>query len=167
MTMETGRLQSRMIAHAGLVLLLGMVCGFPFAFNLLGRIELWPLPGVGVTIPGTERAWRAAHIGNIMNGTMLLAVAAVFHRLTLAPGLRRAVALCLIVTVWGNAIFYVMAAGFTTGRGLTFGANQYGGGDWFNAIAYLAAMLAVFTVIAALVLVVRGALASARNATSD
>lgn len=167
MTTGTGRLQSRMIAHAGLVMLLGMVCGFPFAFNLLGRIELWPLPGVEVTIPGTERGWRAAHIGNIMNGTMLLAVAAVFHRLTLAPGRRRALAWCLIVTVWGNATFYVLAAGFTTGRGLSFGANRFGGGDWANAVAYLGAMVAVFTVIAALVLVVRGALATARDATSE
>src|SRR5881397_4359414 len=84
--MQTGRLQALMIAHGGLVLLLGMLCGLPFAFHLLGRIELWPIPGaIALTIPGTERGWRAAHVGNILNGTMLLAAAAVFHRLTLTP----------------------------------------------------------------------------------
>src|SRR4029450_7504792 len=157
-----------MIAHGGLVLLLGMLCGLPFAFHLLGRIELWPIPwALALPIPGTERGWRAAHVGNILNGTMLLAAAAVFHRLTLAPGLRRALAGCLIVTVWGNAVFYVAAACLTTGRGLTFGANRFGGGDWFNSIGYLTAMGAGVAVIAARALIVRGALAPARQATTE
>ena len=162
----TGRLQALMIANAGMVLLLGMLMGFPFAFHLTGEISLWPLPfSIDFQIPGTERGWRAAHVGNILNGTMLLAVAAVFHRLTLSAGKRKALAWTLIVTVWGNAVFYVMAAAFTTGRALTFGANRFGGGDWFNSIGYLAAMIAVFAVIFALVLVVRGALTATRNAT--
>jgi hypothetical protein len=166
--MHTRRLQALMIANGGLVLLVGMLCGLPFAFHLLGRIELWPIPwAIDLPIPGTERGWRAAHVGNILNGTMLLAAAAVFHRLTLAPGLRRALAGCLIVTVWGNAVFYVAAACLTTGRGLTFGANRFGGGDWFNSIGYLTAMVAVFAVIAALTLIVRGALATARQATTE
>src|SRR5262245_57595370 len=99
--MIPGRLQSLMIANAGLVLLVGMVAGLPFAFHLIGKVELWPVPfSLDVQIPGTERGWRAAHIGNIMNGTMLLAVAAVFERLTLSAGARKAVAWGLIATVW-------------------------------------------------------------------
>jgi len=166
--MPTGRLQALMIAHGGLVLLLGMLCGLPFAFHLLVRIELWPIPwAIDLTIPGTERGWRAAHVGNILNGTMLLAAAAVFHRLTLTPGLRRALAGALIVTVWGNAVFYVAAAWLTTGRGLSFRANRFGGGDSFNSVGYLTAMVAVFAVILALALIVRGALATARQAMTD
>ena len=49
----------------------------------------------------------------------------------------------------------------------TFGANRFGGGDWFNAIGFLAAMAAVWAVIFALVLLVRGAFASAAQASSD
>jgi styrene-oxide isomerase len=164
----TGRLQSLMIANGGLVLLLGMLAGLPFAFHLIGRIELWPIPfTIDVQIHGTERGWRAAHIGNIMNGTMLLAVAAVLHHLTLPPALRRALAWCLIVTVWGNAVFYVVAACLTDGRALTFGPNRFGGGDWWNSVGFLTAMAAVVTVIFALVQLVRGAFASARAAASD
>ena len=85
----------------------------------------------------------------------------------LAPSGRRVLAWCLIVTVWGNAVFYVAAAGLTTGRGLTFGANRFGGGDWFNSIGYMTAMVAVFAVMVALALIVRGALATARLATTD
>jgi hypothetical protein len=161
----TGRLQALMIANAGLVLLLGMLMGIPFTFHLTGEIALWPLPfSIDFQIPGSERGWRAAHVGNIANGTMLLAVAAVFHRVKLSDGLRRALAWTLIVTAWGNAVFYLMAAAFTTGRALTFGANRFGGGDWFNSIGYLAAMTGVVAVIFGLVVLVRGALAAAREA---
>jgi hypothetical protein len=163
----TGRLQALMTANAGLVLLLGMLAGLPFGFHLLGEISLWPLPVTfHVQIPGTARAWRAAHVGNILNGTMLLAVAAVFPRLRLGARARTRLAWALILTVWGNAVFYV-AACFTTGRALSFGANRFGGGDWFNAIGYLAALAAVIAVIYGLALVVRGALASAREAAGD
>src|SRR4029453_6400088 len=110
---------------------------------------------------------RAAHVGNILNGPILVAAAAVFHRLTLARELRRALAWCLIVTVWGNAVFYVAAAGLTTGRGLTFAANRFGGGGWFTSIGYMTSMVAVFAVIVAVALIVRGALATARLATTN
>lgn len=161
--MTTRRLQALMIAHAGLVLLMGMLAGLPFAFHLLGQITLWPLPfAIDVTIPGTERAWRAAHLGNIMNGTLLLAIAAVVERLTLSPGQLRALAWSLILTVWGNGVFYI-ASCLTDGRALTFGANRFGGGDWANSIGYLSAMAAVVAVISALILLVRGAWATARD----
>src|SRR4030095_14984354 len=59
--MHTGRLQALMIANGGLVLLLGMLCGLPFAFHLLGRIELWPIPwAIALPIPGPSRRWRRA-----------------------------------------------------------------------------------------------------------
>src|SRR5512139_1642094 len=104
MRADTERLQALMIAHAGLVLLLGMLAGLPFGFHLLGRIELWPIPfALDVQIPGTERGWRAAHVGNVANGSMLLAVAAIFPRLTLSDAARRRLAWCLVATVWGNA----------------------------------------------------------------
>ena len=163
----TGRLQALMIANAGLVLLLGMLMGLPFVFHLIGEISLWPLPfTIAYQIPGTERGWRAAHVGNILNGTMLLAVAAVFPRLSLAPTPRKVLAWTLIVTVWGNAVFYVTAL-LTTGRSLTFGANRFGGGDWFNSIGYLAALTAVGAVFVALFLIVRGAFAAARAPSTD
>jgi len=98
---------------------------------------------------------------------MRLAAAGVFHRLTLTPGLRRALAGGLIVTVWGNAIFYVVAACLTTSGGLRFGANRFGGGEWFNTVGNLSATGVVFAVILALALIVRGALATARQATTD
>ena len=40
------RWQSTMIAHGALVFLVGMVAGFPFAFVILQKVALWPLPAV-------------------------------------------------------------------------------------------------------------------------
>src|SRR5207249_11475013 len=58
-------------------------------------------------LPPRDSGHPPARGGRLLNGTMGLAAAGVFHRLTLTPGLRRALAGGLIVTVWGNAIFYV------------------------------------------------------------
>ena len=162
---EPNRMQGLMIANGGLVLLVGLLSGLPFAFNLLGAIELWPIPfKIDYQITGSERAWRAAHIGNIMNASMLLAVAGIVPRLKLPASTIKALGWCLIVTVWGNAIFYVGAC-FTDGRGLTMGPNKFGGGDWANSIAFFAALVAVYAVLYAIVQVVRGGFAAARDAS--
>ena len=162
---EAKRMQGLMIAHGGLVLLVGLLSGLPFAFYLLGSVELWPIPfKLDVPgFPGSERAWRAAHIGNILNAAMLLAIAGVVPSLRLSASTIKALGWCLIVTVWGNAIFYIGAC-FTDGRGLTMGANKFGGGDWANSIAFLAALVAVYAVLYAIVQVVRGGFAAAREA---
>jgi len=160
---ETNRIQGLMIANGGLVLLVGLLAGLPFAFNVLGAIELWPIPfKLDVQIPGAERAWRAAHIGNILNASMLLAVAGVLPRLRLPVRRLKAIGWCLIVTVWGNAIFYLGAC-FTDGRGLSMGANKFGGGDWANSIAFFSALIAVYAVLYAVFQVVRGGFAAARE----
>ena len=76
------RIQALMVAHGALVFLAGMVAGFPFAFHILGQIELWPIPGsLDVQIPGDYRGWRMAHLEGILNGLLLIGVAAVGTRL--------------------------------------------------------------------------------------
>lgn len=160
----TSRIQSLMIANGALVLLVGMLSGLAFLFFLLGEISLWPIPvALHLQIPGDERGWRAAHIGNIANGTLVVALGAVLHRLPLGPTAQNWVAWGLIYTAWGNCVFYVLSAALTTGRGLSFGANRFGGGDVYNSIAFLAAYVAVFAVIVSLVLIARAAFTAAKS----
>lgn len=51
-------MQKLLIGHGALVMWVGFVVGFGFAFFLLGRVELWPIPGSietqlpGPTMPG-------------------------------------------------------------------------------------------------------------------
>ena len=151
------RLQSTMIAHGALVFLVGMVVGFPFAFVLLQKVVLWPLPAVQWTPPGDVRAWRMAHLEGILNGLTLIAVAATGRRIALGARAQAWVAWGLIVTAWGNMIASVIGPLFGV-RGLEFG-------DGFaNSLMYLLFVVAIAAVMVAMVLVARGAFAAARQA---
>jgi len=149
----TERTQSLMIVHGALVFLVGMAAGFPYAFVLIEKIAVWPIPGsIEWTPPGDERAWRMAHLEGVLNGLTLIAVAAVGNRLTLSPRLVAVVAWGLILTSWGNIIASVLGP-IVGGRGLEFGDGPG------NSIVYLLFIVAVFAVIAAMAIVCKGALA--------
>jgi hypothetical protein len=147
----TERLQSSMIAHGALVFMVGLLAGFPFGFLLLGKLVLWPIPGsIEWTMPGDVRGWRMAHLEGILNGLTLFAVAALLPRLRLGETALRIVAWSLIVTAWGNITASVVGPIFG-GRGLEFG------GGVSNSLMYLLFVVAIVTVMIALVLVFRGA----------
>ena len=149
------RLHALMVAHGALVFIVGLLAGFPFAFLLLGKITLWPIPGsIDVMMPGDVRGWRMAHLEGILNGLTLFAVAAVSTRLRLMPGAQRTIAWSLIVTAWGNVIASVVGP-FFGGRGLEFGAGAA------NSLMYL---LFVAAIIAVLIAMVQLLLAAVRGA---
>src|SRR5439155_19842599 len=103
-------LQSLLIASGALVFLLGMLAGFPFTLVALGT-------PVG---PGDVRGWRMAHLEGILNGLLLIAVAAVAPRLTLTARWQSVLAWSLLLTAWPNTIASILGPAFG-GRGLTFG----------------------------------------------
>jgi hypothetical protein len=149
-------LQALMIAHGALVFLVGMIAGFPFAFVLLGKIVLWPIPGaLAWTPPGEVRAWHMAHLEGILNGLTLIGVAAVGERLRLSDRRQAIVAWGLIATAWGNMIASLIGPLFG-GRGLEFG------GGIANSVMYLLFVAAIAAVVVAMWLVFRGALTAAR-----
>jgi hypothetical protein len=146
------RLQARLVAHGALVFLGGLVAGFPFAFLILGKVALWPIPGsVAVSLPGDVRAWRMAHLEGILNGLTLLAVAGVGGKLDLAERTQKLLVWSLIVGAWGNLIASLIGPIFG-GRGLEFG------GGAANSLMYLLFVAAIVGVVLAMVLVLRGAL---------
>ena len=152
------RLQSLLIAHGALVFLLGMVAGFPFAFIRRGKVVLWPFPGEATwTGPGDVRGWHMAHLEGILNGLLLIAVAAVGGRLRLGARAQRVVAWSLIVTAWGNIVASLIGPIFG-GRGLTFG------GGVANSLMYLLFLVAVVAVLVAMALVAVGAFRAADRA---
>ena len=147
----TERLQGQLIAHGALVYIVGLLAGFPFAFVILGKIVLWPIPGaVEWTMPGDVRGWRMAHLEGILNGLTLFAVAAVLPRLRLSARALGVVAWSLIVTAWANVVASVIGPIFG-GRGLEFG------GGVSNSVMYVLFVVAIATVLLAMTLVYRGA----------
>ena len=151
------RLQSTMVAHGALVFLVGMLAGFPFAFLLLGKIVLWPIPGsIDITMPGDVRGWRMAHLEGILNGLTLIGVAAVGARLKLSHQAQRTVAWALIITAWGNMIASIIGPLFG-GRGLAFGDGVA------NSLMYLLFVAAIVAVVIAMWLVFAGARRSTQS----
>jgi hypothetical protein len=147
----SARLQSLLIAHGALVFLAGLLAGFPFAFLLLGKIVLWPIPGsIDVTMPGDVRGWRMAHLEGILNGLTLFAVAAIGARLTLSERAQKTIAWSLIVTAWGNMIAAIIGPIFG-GRGLAFGDGVA------NSLMYLLFVAAIVAVVIAMMLIYLGA----------
>ena len=143
--------RARLIAHGALVFLVGLLAGFPFAFFILGKIVLWPVPGeMAVAMPGDARGWRMAHLEGILNGLTLFAVAAIWSRLRLREGQQRVLYWALLVTAWGNAVASLIGPIFG-GRGLEFG------GGIANSLMYLLFVAAIVGVVAAMGLVFAGA----------
>ena len=161
----TERRQALMIGHGTLVLLVGFLMGFVFLFNLIGEITLWPIPGtLHVAIPGDAARWRAAHIGNLTNGLMAIALGLCLPRVRLSAGVEGFVTWGVIAAIWGNAGFYLLSALGAAGRGLTFGPNRFGGGDALSVLAFLLGYPGAFVLPVAALLVARGAFATARSA---
>jgi hypothetical protein len=100
------KLRSQMTFHGAIVILLGLLAGFPFAFVLLG------------TMDGDVRAWRMAHLEGVLNGLLVIAGASVLPRLSLTKTLRSVLAWSLVGMAYGNVIASVIGA--STGvRGLS------------------------------------------------
>jgi hypothetical protein len=100
-----GRLRARMVFHGAVVVMLGLLAGFPHAFVLTGQIA------------GEERAWRMAHLEGLLNGFVVLTAAAVADRLMLSPRQYDWLVWSLVVAAYGNVIASVLGATFGV-RGL-------------------------------------------------
>jgi len=143
--------QRTLVAHGALVFLLGLAAGFPFAFEILGRFELWPVPWtIEFDMPGDLRGWRMAHLEGILNGLLLISVAAVGSHLRLGARGAAWVTRGLLVCAWGN-ILASWIGPLTETRGLAFS-----GISW-NSLVYVLFVAAIIGVLGAMIAVFIGA----------
>ncbi|MEK9912033.1 MAG: hypothetical protein VW867_08210 [Gammaproteobacteria bacterium] len=133
---QTTALFKRVVFHAILVLSIGLVAGLMLTFSLLDAVNLWPLPVWEVEIPGSDRGWAAAHVGGILNGIMLIALIQLATKLDLSDRDFRFSAWSLIITGWGNTLFY-WAGNVAPNRGLSVEDTIYGGADIWGVLAFL------------------------------
>ena len=136
----------RLAGHGALVVIAGLVAGFAIGFVALGGFILDPLPSARFDFPGTERGWRAMHVGSLLNGIMAVAVAAVIDRVVSAPGRRKVITGVLAFAIWANTAFYLFA-NFAANRGLSPWDNAAGAGNWAGAVAFIPAAVAAFITI--------------------
>jgi hypothetical protein len=155
------RLRSLLVAHGALIFLAGMLAGFPFAFHILGRVELWPIPGsLDFQMPGDYRGWRMAHLEGILNGLLLLGVGAAGGLLRSSERAATWAAGSLVVCGWGNVIAAFIGP-LSGVRGLSFT------GLTWNSLVFLLFMIAIVAVFIGMVLVFRGAWAGYREAQAQ
>jgi hypothetical protein len=136
---------SLLAAHAAIVLLIGLIVGFPFA--------------TATTAGGDVRAWRMAHMEGLLNGLLMLGVAAAAPAIALGARAQSILYWALLATGYGNALASWLAAG-SGERGLA------AGGSLANNLVFAGFMVAVVAVIVALLLMVVGGLRAARRSES-
>jgi hypothetical protein len=162
MDSSMARHQGLLFGNACLVAVVGLLSGFLLMFSVLGRIELWPLFASEMTVPGELRAWRAAHVGCLMNA-LLCGFGAMALPYVAAGRARAFVVYGLIATAWANTAFYVFGA-----FGRTHGLSGYdvpglGQGNAFDVLAFLPAGLASGVTIACMIVIAKGAFRGARQ----
>lgn len=132
------RICSRMIFHGVIVIFLGLLAGFPYIAVVTGDLA------------GEERAWRMAHLEGVLNGLVLLAVAAGGGRLVLSAAQQRWVALGLVAAGYGNVVAATIGA--------TFGVRGLGlQGPVSNFVVFTLFGVAIVGVLGGLALVAWGA----------
>ena len=136
-----------MIFHGAVVILLGLLAGFPYALVVTG------------TLASSERAWRMAHLEGVLNGLLVIVVAAVWDRLALAGRKRDVLAWSLVLMAYGNVVASAIGATFAV-RGLE------PGGPPSNTLVYVLFMAAVLGVVVGLGLVAEGAWKRRRTVAS-
>jgi hypothetical protein len=120
----TNSLRDKLIFHGAIVIILGLLAGFPFVMVLNGSME------------GEVRAWRMAHLEGILNGLVCLAAAGVIGYLSLDVKKLKLLAWSLIVMSYGNLIASVVGAS-TGNRGLELG------GPAANIVVFSLFMIAI------------------------
>jgi hypothetical protein len=143
--------QRILVRHGALVFLVGLAAGFPFAVEIVGQLEIWPFPpSGGIDMPGDYRGWRMAHLEGVLNGLLLISVAAVGSHLKLGPRGAAWVTRGLLVCAWGNVVASWIGPLSET-RGLSFD-----GISW-NSLVYLLFVAAIVGVVGAMISVWSGA----------
>jgi CDP-diglyceride synthetase len=135
-------LRSRLVFHGAVVVLLGLLVGFPYGLVVTGGME------------GSERAWRMAHLEGVLNGMLVIAVGAGGHLLALSRRAQSVLGGSLVLMAYGNVVAATLGAAIGE-RGLAPGISVG------NTIVYLLFVFAVVAVLVGMLLVAHGARGSA------
>lgn len=140
--------QRLLIGHGALLIFYAGTIGFGFLFHLIGSIQLWPIPGqLDIVLPGTDKAWRMAHLEGILNGLILWLTALLMPLLPFSLKAARRIALGMIVVGWLFTTASLFDALFPNSRGLAFG------GPLTNNLAFFMFYVGVLIVMGVMALI--------------
>lgn len=135
------RVQALLIANGALVLLCGYISGFPYG-TAVGEQIASGTDG----IVGSVRAWHMAHLEGVLNGMLMIAIAAVAVQLAMTKRLQNVIFWGLVIAGWTNVVASNLSA-LTGGRG-----TGVTGLDWntFNFVVFMAGVFGAFAAAIAL-----------------
>lgn len=128
------RLQRVMIGNGILILFMGLVAGLGLWTFLVGGFELIPGSIIQFPVPGSADGWAKAHRGTPMNAFMVFTVAMFLPSLRFSVRIEKLMAWIVLGAAWGNTGFYFFS-NFSPNRGLTFGSNPFGPGNFWSFLA--------------------------------
>ena len=139
------RIRSLLVFHGGAVIMLGMLSGIPLAMVILGELS------------GSTSDWKLSHMEGLLNGLLMLAIAACGHLLSLSE--KQAIWLyrLLLITGYGNGL-YGWVRGITGEAGLNF-LPPFGN--------QLAAFLGGFPIFTAFTLIILMMISARKNALAE
>ncbi|WP_199203047.1 hypothetical protein [Paraburkholderia madseniana] len=150
-------IQRRMIGHAALILLIGMLAGAGLLVSLVGGLEWWPGKTMPLHLPISTDAWVRTHLGGMLNAFLIMLAALAMPVVGFdVPGGRR-LGWMFVGTGWANTVFY-WAAMFAPNRALSFADNRFGSSNLFTVIGLAPALLFTLVSIVAVVLLAYRAL---------
>ena len=123
--------------HGLIVLLVGMLGGFPFASAIKRK-------------NGKETAWRVVHSGSSVAGVMLIAIGVVVHFFTINPLLNCIIFWGIITSTYGFVVSMILAA-ITGERGI--GNNDKEKNKSWRAVYYMYGISAFVSIISLVLLI--------------
>lgn len=111
-----------MIFHGTIVLLIGLLAGFPFLLGIVRKAE-----------PRRVDAWRAAHTGLSGTGVMVIAMGVALQSWSASGTLAAITSIGIVVGAYGIALAMTLAA-ITGARGLAAGGPA---SNWIVYAAYM------------------------------
>lgn len=142
-----GRL--RLLGHGSIILVLGLLAGFPFLFFILDAVIVWPFTFSDSNfIPGSEHGWRLAHIAVMMNGMVIILAGLMVPHIQASKRALTWIVWGLVYTGWGNFIFFHFA-NLSNNRGASAGyTEKFGLPDMYGKIGYIIGASTIpFTII--------------------
>lgn len=132
------QLRRKLIVHAGLVIMLGMLSGIPLAATITGVADF------------QVSDWKVSHMEGLINGLLMLGISAAADLLVLTKKQEKLLFLSIVFTGYSNAL-YGWVRGFSGHAGMDFSAPLS------NQVAALLGGLPIATAFIAIGLLIYGA----------
>jgi styrene-oxide isomerase len=137
---QKAALRRMMMGNGAFMIFAALVGGLGLWIYLLGGFELIPGYVLQFQLPGSPDGWRRAHIGPVMNGLMVIAIAFGPPLLNISERTARILGWIIMLDGWSNVGFYFFS-NFSPNRGLAFGESRLGPADVFSFLALAPAYL--------------------------